>query len=39
MKKKQPVLKAVSINFSYRPRLNPEMSTLIPTAININGHK
>ena len=37
--KKQPVLPVVSIDFTYRLRLNPVMSTLIPTAISISGHK
>ena len=36
---KQPVLPAVSIDFSYRLRLNPVMSTFNPTAISISGHK
>jgi hypothetical protein len=39
MNKKQLVKPAVSFDFSYRLRLNPVMSTLIPTAISISGHK
>jgi len=39
MNTKHPLKPDVSIDFFYRFRLNPVMSTLIPTAINISGHK